>query len=114
MTQLAVEIVEPHWELSTIMSTIMPRKWSLNFKRTDDAALTALDLKQGKEMTCYMGLMENFAIKAVNKGVMLRWKAETVAQSEDPNKLSAEQDDSAMSLFAAYTGAALAAFSMIL
>ena len=33
-----------------------------------------LGLKQGKEMTCLMALMNSLEIEAVSKGVMLRWQ----------------------------------------
>ena len=52
-----------------------------------------------------MAVMDSLILEAVNKGVMLRWKAETVDETENSsNMLDAEQDDSALTLI---SGAAL-------
>ena len=71
VTEVANEITVPHWKLNANKSQITPTYWQLTFSRTDTETL---GLKQGKEMTCLMALMDSLEIEAVNKGVMLRWQ----------------------------------------
>ena len=71
VTEKQNDITEPHWRLNTLKSSITDQKWSLTFSRSDTEML---GLKQGKEMTCYMAMIESFATEEASESVMIRWQ----------------------------------------
>ena len=70
ITSFTDSITEPHWNLSTADSYITANKWTLSFSRTDSETL---NLKRGSssDMVCYMAVMDNFTLEAVDQGVEL-------------------------------------------
>ena len=64
-----------HWRLNTGQTSITSKKHSYVFERSTPGTL---DLKAGKEMTCYMALLSVNNVDSSSKFVQLYWQSDLV------------------------------------
>ena len=96
----------PHWDFDLEKSLVNEAKWELAFSRTDTEQL---GLRLGKEMTCYMAILDTYLVEKASQGVMLRWSSETTNSNSN---LSPELD-SAMYISTSLLSAAVAISSIL-